>query len=234
MRFADDLWALLEREAAVGGVSAAQFIRDATIMRLAYTMGQRGEPGPGASIDGAADVASADGPPVSQEVRQAVRDVDRLRALRATGLLDSPRDEAFDRHARIAAEALNAPVALVSLTDENRQFFKSCLGLPEPWGSRRGTPMSHSFCQHAVASKQPLIVDDARQHPVLKHSPAIKDLGVTAYAGIPLIDGAGFALGALCAIDDRPRHWTTSQVELLKDVAASVVREIELSRAAAA
>ena len=100
------------------------------------------------------------------------------------------------------------PVALVSLVDADRQFFKSCLGLPEPWASARETPLSHSFCQHAVARREPLVVDDAREHEVLRDNPAIRDMGVVAYAGIPLIDAAGHALGTLCVIDSQPRHWT--------------------------
>jgi GAF domain-containing protein len=243
VRFSDDLWALLEREAAAGGVSAAQFIRDATIMRVAYAMGERGEASPGGLPSSSEAPAPAShtgngngngsGADVPEDVQQAVRDAARVRALRATGLLDSPVDEAFDRLARIAAEALNAPVALVSLVDENRQFFKSCLGLPEPWASERETPLSHSFCQHTLASGEPLVIDDAREHPALKDNPAIDDLNVVAYAGIPLMDRDGFVLGTLCAIDDKPRHWTASQVDLLKDIAASVAREIELHRSAA-
>ena len=77
---------------------------------------------------------------------------------------------------------LNAPVALVSLVDADRQFFKSCLGLPEPWASERGSPLSHSFCQHAVASREPLLVDDSREHELLRDNPAIRDIGVIAYA----------------------------------------------------
>ncbi len=127
---------------------------------------------------------------------------------------------------------LNAPVALVSLVDSDRQFFKSCLGLPEPWASARQAPLSHSFCQHAVASREPLIVADSREHEVLRDNLAIRDMGVIAYAGIPLIDAGGHALGTLCVIDSRPRHWTTEQVQLLGDLAASVVTEISLARAA--
>ena len=235
VRFSDDLWALLEREAAAGGVSAAQFIRDATIMRVAYAMGERGEASPGGLPPASESPAPANGnSTVPEDVQRAVRDANRVRALRATGLLDSPVEEAFDRLARIAAEALNAPVALVSLVDENRQFFKSCIGLPEPWASERSTPLSHSFCQHTVAEGEPLVIDNAREHPELKDNAAIGDMNVVAYAGIPLVDRDGFVLGTLCAIDDKPRHWTASQVSLLKDIAQSVSREIELHRASAA
>jgi GAF domain-containing protein len=230
VRFADDLWRLLEREAADGGVSAAQFVRDATVMRIAYLMGQRGEPAMEAALERVAPPAP-DAPP---GVTAALRDPERLRALRATGLLDTPADEAFDRHARIAAEALGAPVALISLVDADRQFFKSCLGLPEPWAARRGSPLSHSFCQHVVAAREPMVIADARHHPGLKDNLAIRDMGVVAYAGMPLLDAHGQALGTLCAIDHEPRHWSRRDVELLKDVAVGVTREIELARVATA
>ena len=126
----------------------------------------------------------------------------------------------------------HAPVALVSLVDADRQFFKSCLGLPEPWASRRGSPLTHSFCQHAVAAREPLVVNDAREHEVLRENLAIRDMGVVAYAGIPLSDSDGHALGTLCVIDSQPRHWTTEQIQLLSDIAASVVTEIILAQAA--
>jgi GAF domain-containing protein len=239
IRFGDALWQLLEREAARAGVSSAQFIREATIMRVGYAMGQRGD----ASLEEALDRTSAPLRAHRSEVQAERRDAllaaaatvkapDRLDALHATGLLDSDVTPSFDRLARLAAHVLNAPVALISLVDADRQFFKSCLGLPEPWASRRQSPLTHSFCQHAVASREPLLVDDAREHPLLRDNLAIRDMGVIAYAGIPLIDPGDHALGTLCVIDSRPRHWTTHQVQLLGDLAASVVTEIELVRAA--
>ncbi len=237
VRFSEDLWKLLEREAEREGVSAAQFIRDATIMRAAYAMGRRGD----AELEsGLAQMRGGNGASEANGERRrmllavaaAVRDPERLDALRATGLLDSPPEPGFDRHARLAAEMMDAPVALVSLVDEDRQFFKSCLGIAEPWGSDRETPLSHSFCQHAVAAREPLVVDDAREHPVLRDNPAIRDMGAIAYAGVPLIDLEGYALGTLCVIDNRPRRWSSHQVELLGDLAASVVSEITLARVA--
>jgi GAF domain-containing protein len=238
VRFSDQLWNLLEREAGSEGVSAAQFVRDATIMRIAYVMGQRGDAGFEEALGRA--TALADGTQVIGEGRRqalldaaaAVSDPERLEAVLATNLLDSDVMPSFDRLARLASHVLHAPVALVSLVASDRQFFMSCLGLPEPWGSRRESPLSHSFCQHAVASREPLLVDDAREHELLRDNLAIRDMGVIAYAGIPLIDSDGHALGTLCVIDSQPRHWTTHQVQLLSDIAASVVTEISLARAA--
>ncbi|HEX5622226.1 MAG TPA: GAF domain-containing protein [Solirubrobacteraceae bacterium] len=220
-------------------MSAAQFVRDATIMRIAYVMGQRGDAGFEEAIGRGRAGLSTETPPTGAGRRQAlleaaaaVTDPQRVEAVAATNLLDSDVMPSFDRLARLASHALHAPVALVSLVASDRQFFMSCLGLPEPWASRRGSPLSHSFCQHAVASREPLLVDDAREHPVLRDNLAIRDMGVIAYAGIPLLDSDGHALGTLCVIDSQPRHWTTHQVQLLSDVAASVVTEISLARAA--
>src|SRR4051812_29692981 len=170
VRFGDALWALLEHEAAREGVSSAQFIRDATILRVAYAMGQRGDPDfetaivrtAGSGRSGPSELESERRQALLDAAAAAVTDPDRLEAVRATGLLDSHITPSFDRLARLAAHVLNAPVALVSLVDADRQFFKSCLGLPEPWASERGSPLTHSFCQHPVATREPLLVDDAR------------------------------------------------------------------------
>ena len=152
----------------------------------------------------------------------------RLAALRATALLDSPPEEAFDRLTRLASHVLGVPVALVSLVDEDRQFFKSCIGLPEPWSSRRGTPLSHSFCQHAVASAEPLVIEDAREHPLVRDNLAIRDLDVIAYAGFPLATSDGAVLGTFCAIDSQPRAWSAAEVGFVREMAASTMTEIEL------
>ena len=94
----------------------------------------------------------------------SILDPERLYALRATGLLDSPPDLAFDRLVKLVRRLLNVPVSLVSLIDIDRQFFKSSLGLLEPWATLRQTPLSHSFCQHVVSTEKPLVIDDARLH----------------------------------------------------------------------
>jgi PAS domain S-box-containing protein len=158
----------------------------------------------------------------------ALHDPARLQALRRTKLLDSIAEEEFDRLVRLAVRVLRVPVALVSLVDSERQFFKSCLGLGEPWASQRETPLSHSFCQHAVISREPLIIEDSRKHPLVHDNLAIPDLNVIAYAGIPLITRDGAALGSFCAIDTVPRAWSDDEIAILKDLAAAVMTEIEL------
>lgn len=158
----------------------------------------------------------------------AILDPQRLAALRRVALLDTPAEAAFDRLTQLVVRTLRVPVSLVSLVEEDRQFFKSCAGLPEPWASRRETPLSHSLCQHVVISGEPLIVNDAREHDIAREQPAIAYIGVMAYAGIPLVTHDGYVLGTLCAIDSAPRDWTTEEIGILRDLAQSVLTEIEL------
>jgi EAL domain-containing protein (putative c-di-GMP-specific phosphodiesterase class I) len=160
----------------------------------------------------------------------AVRSPARLDALTRTDLLDSEDEEDFDRFTRLAVKLLGVPAALVTLVDNQRQFFKSAVGLGEPATRVRGTPLTHSFCQHAVTTRLPLIIDDARLHPLVRDSGAVADFGVAAYAGIPIITADGQALGALCAVDSKVRNWTTEEVSLLEDLTALLVAQIELRR----
>ena len=226
VRFGEDLWAMLERESQRLGVSAAQFVREATIMRVAMLAGNRGDPD--AELTIAEIAARANRRARIDDVAKALAEPGRLAALHTSALLDSPREEPFDRLARLAARVVNAPVALVSAVDHDRQFFKSCLGLPEPWNTQRQTPLSHSFCQHVVAAREPVIVADARKDERLLDNLAIRDLGVIAYLGVPLITREGHAIGTLCVIDHEPRIWTNDEISLVKDVAAAVVTEITL------
>jgi hypothetical protein len=229
VRFSDDLWRLLEREAAAQGVSAAQFVRDATILRVAVLAERRGDRDARLTIEDVAAGALRPGAREPTDALPGVRDRARLDAVRATGLLDAPPEPALDRLASLAAKVLNAPVAMVSIIDEERQFFASCLGVTEPLATTRQTPLAYSFCQHAVSTREPLIVPDAREHPTLRDNLAVGALGVVAYAGVPLINRDGHALGSLCVIDRRPRAWTRDQIALLSDLGASVVSEIELA-----
>ncbi len=163
-------------------------------------------------------------------LRAALRDEARLAALWRVGLLDTPPEEVFDRLTRLAQRLLGAPVALVSLVDADRQWFASCPGLGDPWAEDRQTPLTHSFCQHVVLDRRPLVVSDAREHPVLRSNLAIRDLGVVAYAGVPLIDGEGHALGTLCVIDRVPRQLSATQREALQTLSQTVVKLLELRR----
>lgn len=142
----------------------------------------------------------------------------RTAALKESALLDSPEDERIDRLTRLTASLLGVPVALVSVVDADRQFFKSQTGLPEPWRSRRQTPLSHSFCQWVVAGDEEVVVGDALSHPVLQSNLAIRDLNVLAYAGVPFRARPGEPLGSFCAIDHRRREWQANELAVLRDL----------------
>ena len=223
VRFGDDLWDLLEREAADQGASVAQFVRDAALMRVASVIARRGD------ADGDETLARLAAAALNRRRRPpaAVADPARLKAIRETGLLDSPPEARFDRHTRVAAGALSAPVALVTVVDADRQFLKSSFGIGEPWASSREMPLSHSFCQHAVGCPDPLVVADARADPRLRESPAVRDLGAIAYAGIPLRTSDGHELGTLCVIDHKRRDWSAGDIALLGEIAAAVREEIQ-------
>ncbi len=155
-----------------------------------------------------------------------IQAADRLAALHELQLLDSAPEAAFDRLTRLALRITDAPIALVSLIDAERQFIKSCAGRPTP----REATLSHSFCQHVVAAREALIVADARTHPLLYDNPAIAELNAIAYLGVPLILATGEALGSFCVIDTQPRAWTQQDLATIQDLAAATMTEIELRR----
>jgi PAS domain S-box-containing protein len=157
---------------------------------------------------------------------------DRLATLRSLGFLDPRSDVPFDRLTRLAARALHIPITLISFVSDERQVFPGATGLPEPWATRRETPLSHSFCQYVVDSNEPLIVTDAREHPLVHDNLAIPGIGVIAYVGIPLQTKGGHVLGSFCAIDTQPHAWTTDEIGLLHDFAGATLAEIELRVAA--
>ncbi|MEV4140162.1 GAF domain-containing protein [Dactylosporangium sp. NPDC049742] len=152
-------------------------------------------------------------PPPIDPVRSAatVRDRDRLRAVAATGLGDAPHRR-FDTIAEQVRAKLRTPVALVVLVEVHRQIFPGAAGLPELWQHSRQTALTHSFCQYVVGTDDRLVVRDARRHPLLHTNDAIRDLGVVAYAGTPITSRDGQVLGALCAIDNQPRDWTSEEL----------------------
>jgi GAF domain-containing protein len=157
-----------------------------------------------------------------------LQDARRLNALKALTLMDTPTEAMFDRLTRLATRLIGAPVSLVSLVDGERQWFKSMVGLPQPWANARQTPLSHSFCQHVVAEQKPLIVSDARTVSFLKDNLAIPDLSVIGYLGMPLTTSDGVTLGSFCVIDSKPRDWTAEEVQILEDLAETTMALVEM------
>ena len=153
----------------------------------------------------------------------------RLQALRRYNILDTPPEESFDRITNLAARLFEVPIALVSLVDEYRAWFKSCYGFDVPEVSREST-----MCSFALLYNDILIVPDTRSDPRFACMPfAISEPGLRFYAGAPLVTQDGFNLGTLCLLDSKPRPKLTSGEEAtLKDLAAMVVDELELRLAA--
>lgn len=151
----------------------------------------------------------------------------RLASLRGLGILDTPPEERFDRLTRLAASLFDVPTALISLVDENRQWFKSTCGL-----DAKETPREESFCAHAVASRETLIVPDALQDDRFADNPVVTGPArVRFYAGQPLITADGACLGTLCILDKRPRDLDARMLQALKDLAAIATFEMEAGRA---
>jgi phosphoribosyl 1,2-cyclic phosphodiesterase/CheY-like chemotaxis protein len=147
---------------------------------------------------------------------------ERLALLRSLNLLDTAPEERFDRFTRITAALLGVPVALVTLVDENRQWFKSCLGIEQCETSREV-----SFCAHALKSTDVMVVPDALLDGRFADNPLVTDgPRIRFYAGAPLILSDGLPVGTLCAIDHRPRMLSDRELGLLKDVAALVQKEL--------
>jgi DNA-binding CsgD family transcriptional regulator len=164
----------------------------------------------------------------NEKLNPAVISAERLAALHRTELLDTLPELEFDRVTRLACRLLGTEVALLSLIDCDRQFFKSSCGLPEPFASTRQTPLSHSFCQHVVASENYLAIEDARTEPLVADNPAICELGVIAYLGVPVLAPNGRILGSFCAIAQKPRAWSKDDIALMQDLSGIVENEIAL------
>lgn len=154
-------------------------------------------------------------------------DPERVAALQAYGVLDSLPEQAYDDVTALAAQICEVPVALISLVDDDRQWFKSRVGLDVD-----ETPRDHAFCAHAILEPaEVLVVEDARRDPRFAGNPLVTgEQGIRFYAGAPLVTGDGHALGTLCVIDRKPRTLTTVQLASLRALARQVVAQLELRR----
>jgi GAF domain-containing protein len=150
----------------------------------------------------------------------------RLEVLWKYNLLDTPPEKPLDDLTELAASICETPIALLSLVDEKRQWFKSRIGL-----TQTETAREVSFCTHAILQKEVMIVPDALKDPRFAHNPLVTASPfIRFYAGAPLFTEEGCALGTLCVIDHEPRQLSEKQVKALQTVARVVISHLELRR----
>jgi GAF domain-containing protein len=148
---------------------------------------------------------------------------ERLRTLRSLQVLDTEPEDRFDRYAELARQATSTPIALVTLVDEDRQWFKSRLGSDVVESHR-----DESFCAHAILGDDVFQVPDVLLDPRFADNPAVTGpMRVRSYAGVPLVLADGTRVGTLCVADHRPRILDDDQLAELRRLAAMVVAELE-------
>ena len=148
----------------------------------------------------------------------------RLWKLQQYELLDTPREETFDRITRLVTAVLDVPIAAVTLVDKDRQWFKSEQGL-----DLNETPRDQSFCAHAMLGDEPMVVRDATLDPRFSHNPLVTGHpDIRFYVGVPLRSADGTPLGALCGIDNKPRDIDQRELDILRDLANLTMEQLEL------
>lgn len=160
------------------------------------------------------------------EAQFPLNEAHRLRILEEYQILDTESENDFDEITKLASEICESPISLISLVDSDRQWFKSSHGLPVS-----ETPRTMSFCAHAIHDDAVFIVEDARKDIRFHDSPLVTDdPNIVFYAGVPLIDKEGFALGTLCIIDNKTKKLTEFQEKALKTLSNQVLKLIELKK----
>jgi excisionase family DNA binding protein len=153
---------------------------------------------------------------------------ERLAAVEASGLLDTPPEDVFDRLTRLAARATDCPIALLTLLTADRQWFKSRVGLALP-----EIPRGWAFCNHAILGEAAFMVEDAARDPRFAGNPLVTDEPrIRFYGGVPLRDAGGHALGALCVMDREPRRLRARELQSLEELAAIAAEELARRRQA--
>src|ERR1700761_2227852 len=149
---------------------------------------------------------------------------ERLQALHDLEILDTEREPEFDELVNLASAICETPISIVSLIDEDRQWFKAQTGV-----ENRETPRTIAFCNHAIRQPQMMVVEDARHDERFANNPLVTGgPHIRFYAGMPVQSPDGHALGTLCVIDSKPRQLTEGQKAALRILAAQVNARLEL------
>jgi predicted PurR-regulated permease PerM len=168
-------------------------------------------------------------PPLIDEMTAAPIPPDeeeRLATLAALNLLDTEAEPVFDRITAKLARVFEVPIALISLMDRDRQFFKSQIGLPMELAKARQTARNVSVCGHVVAKNQVMVIEDLARDRRFANNPLLKEHGIRFYAGVPLLAPNGQPIGSLCLMDLKPRQLTEREKRLLQEYANEVMEEI--------
>ena len=156
-------------------------------------------------------------------------ETERLAALKEYHILDTGTEQSYDDITALAAHICEVPIAMISLVDEARQWFKSRVGLEQEQTSREV-----AFCAHAILQQEPFIIGDATQDQRFADNPLVTgEPHIRFYAGIPLTNPEGLALGTLCVVDHQPRRLSTAQQKALQALSRQVMALLELRRVSA-
>ena len=149
----------------------------------------------------------------------------RLKALYRYEILDTPPEGAFNRVAELATKIFKVPIALISMVDKDRVFFKANVGMPGVVNADRGI----SLCSLAVLQQEPTVFENAEKEPCLLANPLVAgSFGLKFYAGAPLVTSDGYNIGTFCLVDKKPRKFSEDEMKMLRDMAAVVMDEIEI------
>jgi methylmalonyl-CoA mutase cobalamin-binding subunit len=157
---------------------------------------------------------------------------ERLAELNGLNLLDTPTEADFDQVTERLTKLFKVPIALLTLIDKDRQWFKSQTGLPTDLAEARCTSRDVSLCGHVIANDEVLIVRDLARDPRFANNPFVKERGLRFYAGVPLRGPNGFPIGTLTILDTKPREITRQEQDLLKMIAGDVMEQIKRRRVA--
>lgn len=163
-----------------------------------------------------------------QAITQTTRESDRLAALGAFDLLDTPRDDGLERVVHLIRQIFDIEIGIVSLIDAHRQWYKACSGLPFP-----EVPRADSFCRHVVDAEEAMIVTDTTKDERFARHPAVTgDPHIRFYAGVPLRTGGGQTIGTVCAVGRRVRSFDRRELSILQELAGVAMDRIELLQTA--